>query len=161
MKESRLLNIDETGWKNNGELKWLWKFTNKDVSINQILHGRGQKDLESILGKKYDGIIISGFLSAYNKIEAKAKQRCLVHLTFLDYPGIDYHNNHAERQIRPNVLLRKIVFGNRSDKGILNHNCLMGIIQTAHLKKQDPFKVLQKLLFTYDKPNAAASVIPP
>ncbi len=42
-----------------------------------------------------------------------------------------------ERQIRPNVLLRKIVFGNRSEKGILNHNCLMSILQTAHLKKLD------------------------
>ncbi len=248
MKNSRLLNIDETGWRNNGEVRWLWKFTNQDVSINQILNGRGQKDLEDVLGKKYNGIIISDFLSAYNKIKAKAKQRCLVHLagdikkireripddkvamrfagrlnaiiqkavelanayqsreisrkklkrerkklqdslddlkladpshkvlrrlvlrlerhknellTFLDYPGIDYHNNHAERQIRPNVLLRKIVFGNRSDKGILNHNCLMSIIQTAHLKKQDPLGVLQTFLFIYDKPNAVASVIPP
>ena len=248
MKKSSLLNIDETGWRNNGEGRWLWKFTNQDVSINQILCGRGQKDLEKVLGKRYNGIIISDFLSAYNKIEAKAKQRCLVHLlrdlkkireripddkvamrfaerlkaiiqkaveiasvyqsgeisrkklkkerrklqdslddlkfadpshkvlrrlvlrlkrhkhellTFLDYPGIDYHNNHAERQIRPNVLLRKIVFGNRSDKGVLNHNCLMSIVQTAHLKKRDPLNVLQKFLFSYDKPNAIASVIPP
>lgn len=225
MKKSRCLNIDETGWKNNGENRWLWKFTDQDVSINQIMKGRGQKDLESVLGKIFGGRIISDFLSAYNAIEAKAKQRCLAHLlrdlkkifkripddgqavrfatrlkaiiqkavdlsdrrkageisarqlrrakrrlerhlddlklanpthkvlrrliqrlkrhkhellTFLDYPGMDYHNNHAERQIRPNVLLRKIVFGNRSENGILNHNCLMSIIQTAHLKKTRP-----------------------
>ena len=248
MKISKCLNIDETGWKNNGKTRWLWKFTDKNVSINQILKGRGQKELEEVLGKKFNGIIIADFLSAYNKIEAKAKQRCLVHLlrelkkireripddeqavrfagkleeiirqaadlassyqahqisrrelkkgrkrleraledlklanpthrvlkrlvqrlerhkhellTFLDYPGIDYHNNHAERQIRPNVLLRKIVFGNRSEKGILNHNCLMSIIQTAHLKKLDPLKVLRQFLFNYDRPNAIAYAIPP
>ena len=248
MKMSRCLNIDETGWKNNGKTRWLWKFADQNVSINQILKGRGQKDLEEVLGKKFEGIIIADFLSAYNKIEAKAKQRCLVHLlrelkkirerlpddeqavrfaqklqaiiqeavelasgyqskeisrhelkkgrkhiqrclddlklanpthrvlrrliqrlerhkhellTFLDYPGIDYHNNHAERQIRPNVLLRKIVFGNRSEKGILNHNCLMSIIQTAHLKKLDPLKALREFLFSYDSPNAIASAIPP
>ena len=248
MKESKTLNIDETGWKNNGKTHWLWKFTNQSVSINRILKGRGQKDLEEVLGKKFDGIIISDFLSAYNKIETIAKQRCLVHLlrelkkireripddkqavqfaqrleaiirqavelsgryqskeisrrklnkgrkyiqrclddlklanpthkvlrrlvqrlkrhkhellTFLDYPGIDYHNNHAERQIRPNVLMRKITFGNRSQKGILNHDCLMSIIQTAHLRKLDPLKVLREFLFTYDRPNAVASAIPP
>ena len=248
MKASKCLNIDETGWKNNGKNRWLWKFTDQNVSINQILKGRGQKDLEQVLGKKFQGIIIADFLSAYNKIETKAKQRCLVHLlrelkkirerlpddrqavefaerlegviqkarelvlryqskeitrqelkigkkhiqrllddlklanpthrvlrrlvqrlrrhkhellTFLDYPGIDYHNNHAERQIRPNVLLRKIVFGNRSEKGVLNHNCLMSIIQTAHLKKLDPLKVLREFLFSYDRPNAIACAIPP
>ena len=248
MKKSKCLNIDETGWKNNGKTRWLWKFTDHNVSINRILKGRGQKDLEEVLGKKFGGIIISDFLSAYNKIETKAKQRCLVHLlrelkkirerlpddrqavefaerleaiiqearelasdyrskeitrrelkigrkriqrllddlklsnpthkvlrrliqrlnrhkhellTFLDYPGIDYHNNHAERQIRPNVLLRKIVFGNRSEKGILNHNCLMSILQTAHLKKLDPLKVLREFLFSYDRPNAIACAIPP
>lgn len=248
MNRSKALHVDETGWAMNGQSRWLWKFTDKNVSINQIMKGRGQKDLEEVLGKKFDGIIIADFLSAYNKIQTKAKQRCLVHLlrelkkireripsdkqavrfadklediihqaatlasdykarkisrrrlkkgrkklgedledlklanpthrvlkrltqrlerhkhellTFLDYPGIDYHNNHAERQIRPNVLLRKIVFGNRSEKGILNHNVLMSIIQTAHLKKLDPLKVLRELMNRYDNPRAVLSAIPP
>jgi hypothetical protein len=248
MKHSKALHVDETGWAMSGEARWLWKFTDKNISINQILKGRGQKELEEVLGKKFDGIIIADFLSAYNKIEARAKQRCLVHLlrelkkireripddkqavcfadkleaiiqeaaglasdyalrkiskvalkkgriklgedledlklanpthrvlkrltkrlerhkhellTFLDYPGIDYHNNHAERQIRPNVILRKIVFGNRSEKGVLNHNVLMSIIQTAHLKKLDPLKVLRDIIHHYDNPRAVLSAIPP
>lgn len=248
MKKSKALHIDETGWKESGKTMWLWKFTDENVSINRILSGRGQKDLESVLGKKFDGIIISDFLSAYNKIVAIAKQRCLVHLlrelkkirertpgddqairfadrlkeiiqsavtcanmyanreisleelkkqkekfqtylddlklcnpthkvlkrlskrlerhkkellTFLEHPGIDYHNNHAERQIRPNVLLRKIVFGNRSPKGILNHDCLMSIIQTAHLKKLDPLNTLRQFLANYDNPRIIPAIIPP
>jgi len=248
MKRSKALHVDETGWKLNGQNQWLWKFTDNNVSINQILKGRGQKELEEVLGKKFGGILISDFLSAYNKIETKAKQRCLVHLlrelkkirerlpndkqavgfadklediiheavtlaadykshkisrrdlkkgrkklerdledlklanpthrvlkrltqrlerhkpellTFLDYPEIDYHNNHAERQIRPNVLLRKIVFGNRSEKGIVNHNVLMSILQTAHLKKLDALKCLREFLYIFDRPAAALSVIPP
>src|SRR3989338_3125301 len=80
MKHSKVLHVDETGWKLSGQSRWLWKFTDRNVSINQILKGRGQKDLEEVLGKKFDGILIADFLSAYNKIEAKAKQRCLVHL---------------------------------------------------------------------------------
>jgi len=30
------------------------------------------------------------------------------------------HNNLAERLLRDNAILRKITFGNRSDKGIAN-----------------------------------------
>ena len=32
--------------------------------------------------------------------------------TFLYEKDIDYHNNHAEQQIRPDVIFRKITFGN-------------------------------------------------
>ena len=41
--------------------------------------------------------------------------------TFLYEKGIDYHNNHAEQQIRPDVIFRKITFGNRSIAGADAH----------------------------------------
>jgi hypothetical protein len=34
--------------------------------------------------------------------------------TFLDYPGIHFHNNHAEKSLRASALQRRITFGNRS-----------------------------------------------
>lgn len=71
--------------------------------------------------------------------------------TFLFYDDVDFHNNHAERQIRPNVILRKITFGNRSKKGILNHKVLMSIIQTAKLNNKNPFEIIKKLLFFNNK----------
>lgn len=248
MKKSPFLHVDETGWRLEGKNHWLWSFSGKGISVSRIQKGRGQKDLENVLGEKYKGILISDFLGAYNRIKARAKQRCLGHLlkdlkrvreylpddeilqrfckrlkdiidqarqlqkayrsgkirerdldekrqalekylkdlkfadpthrivktfvkrlerhksellTFLRYPSIDCHNNFAERQIRPHVLLRKIIFQNRSYKGVLNHNVLTSIIQTAKLNGLNPLKVLQDLIFTFDKPNALASVIPP
>ena len=86
------------------------------------------------------------------------KEECL---TFLDKPGIPWNNNHAERMIRPNVLLRKITFGNRSDEGTHNHNVLMSVIQTAKLNGKDPLKVLRELVENLVPPRASAALSPP
>ena len=80
LKKSPFVNFDETGWRNDGDPMWLWNVSNRKVVFNHIDKSRGNKVVEYILGKKFDGTIISDFLSAYNKISAKAKQRCLVHL---------------------------------------------------------------------------------
>lgn len=86
------------------------------------------------------------------------RQECF---TFLDRPSIPWHNNHAERMIRPNVLLRKITFGNRSTEGLQNHNVLMSIIQTAKLNKLDPLVRLRELLLKFDSPKTLAALSPP
>jgi len=68
--------------------------------------------------------------------------------TFLFHRGLPYHNNPAERLIRPSVILRKISFGHRSDNGLQNHNVLMSLQQTAQLNNKDPFVLFQKLLIS-------------
>jgi hypothetical protein len=72
-------------------------------------------------------------------------------LTFLDHPQVDSDNNHAERQIRPNVLMRKITFGNDSEKGAKNHAIFMSIIQTAKLNGRSPPEVLREMVFNRNK----------
>jgi len=100
-----------------------------------------------------------------NKITGRFLKRLERHhkecLTFLDKPGIPWHNNHAERMIRPNVLLRKITFGNRSLEGLQNHNVLMSIIQTAKLNQLDPLVRLRELLRNFDSPKTLAALSPP
>lgn len=51
--------------------------------------------------------------------------------------GMDGTNNHAEREIRPAVLMRKISYGNRSDQGAKNQAILMSMIRTAQKKNID------------------------
>ncbi len=41
--------------------------------------------------------------------------------------GTDSHNNTAERAIRPNVVIRKITNGHRSENGAYSHKVLMSI----------------------------------
>lgn len=238
LKESPFIHADETGWKIDGANHWLWKFSNKSICASHIDKGRGQKVVEDVLGKDYSGVLISDFLSAYNKIKTKAKQRCLAHLfrdlgkvvkywhddkevlrycrrlgkmlkdaislykeykgkewdesyytkrarlndslrdfsfpnpnkrilkrfanrlarhkgeilTFLYIKDIDPHNNHAEQQIRPDVIFRKITFGNRSISGAENHSVLMTILQTAKLNNMDPLATLEDILLSKKNP---------
>lgn len=51
--------------------------------------------------------------------------------------GMDPTNNHAEREIRPAVLMRKISYGNRSDRGAKNQAILMSMIRTAKKRGLD------------------------
>ena len=95
------------------------------------------------------------FTTAQKKPLVRIRNRLLMHkkelLTFLDHPQVDSDNNHAERQIRPNVLLRKITFGNDSDRGARNHSIFMSIIQTAKQNGRSPPEVLRKILLTRGK----------
>lgn len=48
--------------------------------------------------------------------------------TFLANPLVKPTNNRAERQLRPNVIIRKITFGNRSALGASNQAVMMSTI---------------------------------
>jgi transposase len=247
LKNSKFIHIDETGWKINGRNCWLWKLSNKKVSVTHINKSRGKKVVDSILGKGYKGVLISDFLAVYNKVRSKAKQRCLAHIirdlkrvieywaddeevlryarrlkkifenaielykeyigkrwdnsyysrrkaltnalrdfnfpnpnkrilqnfakrlqkhkdelfSFLYEKDIDFHNNHAEQQIRPDVIFRKITFGNRSERGAQNHNILMSILQTAKLNNLDPLKTLHAILLPKGKNPFSGLAVPP
>ncbi len=246
LKDSPFIHADETGWRIDGINHWLWKFSDKRICVSHIDKSRGQKVVEDMLGESYDGVLVSDFLSAYNKIITKAKQRCLVHifrdlknvieywcndkevlryckrlkslledsitlykeylgkewderyysrrahlkdslkdfsfpnpnkrilkrfakrldrhkdeiLTFLYVKDVDPHNNHAEQQIRPDVIFRKITFGNRSIKGAENHSVLMTILQTAKLNNLDPIATLEKILLPGNK-NPFSNILSP
>lgn len=81
VRSSPSINVDETGWKVDGENFWLWNFINKQVALFRIEEKRGSKVVKDTLGEEYDGILSSDFYSAYNNnVKAKGKQKCLVHL---------------------------------------------------------------------------------
>jgi len=247
LKKGRFIHADETGWKVNGDNWWNWKFSNKKVSVTHIDKSRGQKVVEEFIGDTFLGVILSDFLSAYNKVKAKAKQRCLVHLlrdlkkvlrywhddqeillyvarlkkiledavelykaykdkprdqiycekreaiqeslkdfafpnpnkkvlkrfanrlerhkgellTFLYEEDIDYHNNHAEQQIRPDVIFRKITNGNRTPKGVECHNVIVSILQTARLNNIDPIGTFENILLGAKQYPLLSALSPP
>ena len=80
IRHSPGVNVDETGWRVNGDNHWLWVFTNKETALYLIDKSRGGKVVRLILGEKYEGALTTDFLSTYNKFEARLKQRCLAHL---------------------------------------------------------------------------------
>ena len=142
----------------------------KTLSYSAVELAEERKSLSVVDYAKKRGKILESFgdlrlSDPANKITRRFVKRLERHrqecLTFLDKPGIPWHNNHAERMIRPNVLLRKITFGNRSAEGTHNHNVLMSIIQTAKLNQLDPLVSLRELLLKFDSPKTLAALSPP
>ncbi|MBI5723565.1 MAG: transposase, partial [Planctomycetes bacterium] len=58
-------------------------------------------------------------------------------------------NNHAERMIRPAVIIRKNSQSNRSDKGATTQAALMSIFRTLKLRGHDPVKTIAFALRAY------------
>lgn len=75
-----VLNIDETGWKENKAKRWAWVFCNSMFSFFKLSDSRASKVLEEILGPRFIGTIISDFFGAYRKYGNRWQQYCLAHL---------------------------------------------------------------------------------
>jgi len=75
------LNADETGWKNNGQRRWLWTFVADICVVFVIAASRGSKVIKNTLGENYDGILCSDDFSAYSAYHKNgARQLCWAHL---------------------------------------------------------------------------------
>jgi len=79
IRASPYVHMDETGWKIAGTNHWLWTAVNRRLALYRIRRSRGRKVPQEILGQEYGGIVLSDFLSAYDRA-GKRRQRCLVHL---------------------------------------------------------------------------------
>lgn len=66
--------------------------------------------------------------------------------TCLFHPKSDSNNNFVERILRLSVIMRKITFGNRSPKGIKNHQVIMSMTQTCKLNGRLPADIFYQLL---------------
>ena len=223
---SAVLNIDESGWRILGRTAWLWCFTSARLAYYVLTPSRAGPVVKQVLGDVFKGILITDFFGAYDRIQAFAKQKCVVHLlreikevslrnssaewlrfarrlkrlihdalqlvidrarigeavyerrvanlhmrladlfgltyrdadserlskrlakysdellTFLLHPDVPADNNHAERQIRFAVIMRKNYFGNRSMRGAEAQAILMSLFRTCHLRGIDPIAFL-------------------
>lgn len=79
IRSSPDLHMDETGWKVNGQNHWLWAFVNRRLALYRVRRSRGAKVPKELIPKDFQGILISDFYAAYNRLPGK-KQKCLVHL---------------------------------------------------------------------------------
>lgn len=62
--------------------------------------------------------------------------------TFLEQADVPADNNHAEREIRPAVIMRKNILGNRSQNGAHTQAVLMTVYRTLKLRGHDPIKTI-------------------
>jgi transposase len=69
--------------------------------------------------------------------------------TFLSQEGVPFDNNHAERTIRPAVIIRKNSYGNRSEQGADCQAVLMSIFRTLRQRGHDPIRTITAALAEY------------
>jgi len=67
-------------------------------------------------------------------------------LLFLEEPEVPPTNNHAERQLRPAVIARKVSQCSKNDRGANTYATLKSIVQTFKLRSINAVKGLTKLL---------------
>jgi len=69
--------------------------------------------------------------------------------TFLDLPGVPFDNNHAERAIRPAVIIRKNSYANRSDRGADTQAVLMSLYRTLKQRGHHPVQTITQAIESF------------
>ena len=69
--------------------------------------------------------------------------------TFLDEADVPFDNNHAERAIRPAVLIRKNSYSNRSRRGADAQAVLMSVYRTLKQRGYHPIETIVKAIESY------------
>lgn len=116
------------------------KFRNKEIKRSQL--NKSAASLKEDFWKFMEAPLENQDAETFRRRVIKHKKEIF---TFLTHTSVDATNNRAERGLRPNVIMRKITFGNRSDAGKTNHETIMSIIQTAKLNGERPLPLLTNL----------------
>src|SRR5579862_6032646 len=73
-------NVDETGWKQAGERRWLWVAVTALCTLFLVATNRSAAALLALLGETFDGVVSSDRYKAYLSIPLERSQICWAHL---------------------------------------------------------------------------------
>ncbi|MGH9626569.1 MAG: IS66 family transposase, partial [Bryobacteraceae bacterium] len=75
-----VLNVDETGWRTNGDKRWIWALVAKQFVFYVVASTRGAEVLVSLLGAVYRGILCNDRWVVYRTYHGGRMQLCWAHL---------------------------------------------------------------------------------
>jgi transposase len=93
VRGSPVVTVDETSWRVDAVLQWLWVWVTRDTTVYAILPGRGIAQAASVIGLDYAGVVQRDGWHSYRYFRTAAHQTCLAHLLrrcralLLDEPG--------------------------------------------------------------------------
>jgi transposase len=93
VRGSPAVTADETSWRVDADLQWLWAFVTPETTVYAIQPGRGLAQAAAIIGHDYPGVLIRDGWQSYRQFTAARHQSCLAHLLrtcrrlLLDYPA--------------------------------------------------------------------------
>jgi transposase len=73
-------HVDETGWKERGQKRWLWVAATPYAAAFVLHARRGLSGLTMLLGETIIGIVVSDRWSAYARLPVHRRQLCWAHL---------------------------------------------------------------------------------
>jgi transposase len=125
----------------------------RNHAVHAFGHGarlREADDLPALQNARRDELLATPWANANAKRLVKRLRRYRDALfTFLDHPGVPSDNNHAEREIRPVVIIRKNSLCNRSENGARVQAILMSVYRTLKLRGLDPLDTIVAALKDY------------
>jgi transposase len=80
VQQAEVKHVDETGWKQAGQKRWLWTAVAAGAVYFLVQVGRGAKALRGVLGAVIRGVVCSDRWSAYQVIPLAQRQVCWAHL---------------------------------------------------------------------------------
>ena len=122
----------------------LWR--DKRESLAPDVYARRCELLESRL----DALLAQEYKNSQAlRLLKRLRKHRLAIFTFLYRTDVPFDNNHAERSIRPAVIMRKNSYGNRSTDGAETQSILMSVFRTLKQRNLSPTDTLSAALRQY------------
>ena len=91
LPQQRVLNVDETGWRTNGDKRWIWGLVAAQYVYYTVAAYRNTAVLVALLGAAFQGILCSDRYCVYLSYHQGKMQLCWAHLKrtlqgILDHP---------------------------------------------------------------------------
>jgi transposase len=80
VRQSRVVNADETPWRIAGKGAWVWAATNGQETLFLVKPNRKGDNVEELLGSDFAGIVGSDRFKGYDRIPVEQRQVCHAHL---------------------------------------------------------------------------------
>jgi transposase len=85
--QAPVVNMDETGWRQDKRRAWLWTVVTADLTVFRIDRSRGGAVVDALLGADFAGVVGSDRWSAYSRFPAERRALCYAHLK-RDFQGL-------------------------------------------------------------------------
>jgi transposase len=80
VQQADVVNLDETGWRQEQQRAWLWTVVTAQVTMFRIDRSRGGAVVDALLGSAFTGVVGSDRWSAYSRFPAERRALCWAHL---------------------------------------------------------------------------------
>jgi len=98
LPQEAVLNVDETGWRTNGDKRWIWALVAHQFVFYVVASTRSAEVLVSLLGSVFHGILCNDRWVVYLTYHSGRMQLCWAHLKRNLLGIADYASSPSSRQ---------------------------------------------------------------